>query len=222
MNRVVILVRVSTSKQDTDRQLSELNEVCVRNQYTIVDTFSETISGKYGISERTTLQKIIKMAEMRLFDKLIVSEISRIGRRASDVIKFIEILSEHKISIILNNYGLESLDKNLNQNPLIGMMINFLSSFSDMERALTISRVKSGLEEARRRNVILGRPKNSVKSLEVFIDENKKLFELIQKKLTIREIAKLTNRSTTTVTKAIKFFRLHPEKFMHTNKSEAA
>jgi DNA invertase Pin-like site-specific DNA recombinase len=153
------------------------------------------------------------MAEIRSFDKLLISEISRIGRKTSEVLKFIEILTENKISIYIHNYGLETLDRNLNQNPLIGMMINFLSSFSDMERTLTISRVKSGLEEARRRNVILGRPKNSIKSVEAFIEENKKLFELIKKELTIREIAKLTNRSTTTVTKAFKVFKLYPDKF---------
>ncbi|ABG60202.1 recombinase family protein [Cytophaga hutchinsonii] len=214
MNRLVILARVSTSKQDTERQLSDLNEVCTRNQYDLVNTFTETVSGKYGITERTTLQAIIKMAELKQFDKLLVSEVSRIGRKTSEVLKFIEILTERKISIYIHNYGLETLDRNLNQNPLIGMMINFLSSFSDMERTLTISRVKSGLEEARRRNVILGRPKNSTKDIDIFIDENKRLFELIKKQLTIREIARLTYKSTTTVVKAIKLYKLHPEKFL--------
>ena len=213
MDRIIILARVSTSKQENFRQLSELKEVCLRNNYNIVATFSETISGKYGIADRTVLQQIIRMAELKQFDKLVVSEISRIGRRTSEVLKFIEILTEHKISIYIHNYGLETLDRELNQNPLMGMLISFLSSFSDLERNLTIGRVKSGIEEARKNGVVLGRPTGKTKPIEAFIKENRSIVSLIEKGLTIRQIVKITGKSSTTICKANKILKGHLDNF---------
>jgi DNA invertase Pin-like site-specific DNA recombinase len=49
---VVILVRVSTVKQETDRQISELRAYAKAKGYDIVEVCKETISGNANGDER--------------------------------------------------------------------------------------------------------------------------------------------------------------------------
>src|SRR5687767_8598023 len=91
---VVILVRVSTLKQETARQVSELQEYAKRKGYTVVEVCRETLSGRANESERHGLHRAEELALTGKIKKVLVHEVSRLARKNSIVHKFVETLEE--------------------------------------------------------------------------------------------------------------------------------
>ena len=77
--RVGVYLRVSTSqKQTTLNQRMELEEVCKRNDWNIVEVYDETISGTKSIDDRKELKRMIKDASSKYFDMVVVFSVCRI------------------------------------------------------------------------------------------------------------------------------------------------
>lgn len=68
---LVGLVRVSTTKQETERQHDALDKICVK-------VFEEKVSGKLSLDQRPGLSEAI--AYLRPDDMLTVQEVDRLGR----------------------------------------------------------------------------------------------------------------------------------------------
>jgi hypothetical protein len=60
---VAILVRVSTDKQTTDRQKSELLAYADSKGFSVVEVVEETVSGRASTLDRTGLKRIEELAE---------------------------------------------------------------------------------------------------------------------------------------------------------------
>jgi len=204
MDRIVIYARVSTNKQDFERQVQDLKNYAEKCQYVIVDIIAETISGSKELSDREGLKKVMELAKDNQFDKLLVSEVSRLGRKTSEVIRVIEIMTELKISIYIQNYGVQTLDDLKRPNPVASLIFALLAETAKLEKETLLQRISSGIADARRKGVKLGRPKKTSKPDKVFINEYKKVFNYLDKGLTIRAIAKICECSTSTVMKARK------------------
>jgi DNA invertase Pin-like site-specific DNA recombinase len=89
--RAAILVRVSTKKQDTARQVAELNKAAKAKDWKVVTVIHETMSGSAGngagwdiAEEREALERTLDLAEAGEIDKVMVHEVSRVARRNSD------------------------------------------------------------------------------------------------------------------------------------------
>ena len=80
---VAILVRVSTAKQETARQISELRQYAGGKGYEVLEVCEETISGSAGDDERHGLHRAAQLARDGHIRKVLVHEISRIARRNS-------------------------------------------------------------------------------------------------------------------------------------------
>ena len=63
MDKVVILARVSTDKQEYQRQVNELTDYCNRVGWSVEATFCNKISGAKTIEERTEIQDLIKYVQ---------------------------------------------------------------------------------------------------------------------------------------------------------------
>ena len=77
---VAILVRVSTSKQETNRQVSELKQYAASKGYDVVKICEEMISGHANDDEREGLRRVEELAVAGQIRKVLVHEISRIAR----------------------------------------------------------------------------------------------------------------------------------------------
>jgi DNA invertase Pin-like site-specific DNA recombinase len=95
----------------------------------------------------------------------------------------------------------ETIQPDGKRNPMISMLVSILTEFSVMERESLIERTKSGLAQAKRNGTKLGRPFGSKKSREQLLAENPKVVKLLKSNRSIREIAKLADRSVNTVIK---------------------
>ena len=58
MDKVVILARVSTNRQDYDRQINELTDYCNRMQWEVAKVFANKVSGAKSVEERTEIQDL--------------------------------------------------------------------------------------------------------------------------------------------------------------------
>lgn len=101
--KVCLLIRVSSEKQDTRRQFIELTDFCKKNKFTIARTISSKISG--AKNDRPDIKELLAVAKRREFTKVIVTEISRLGRKAKDIRHTIDRLHEMNVSIVFKNFA---------------------------------------------------------------------------------------------------------------------
>jgi DNA invertase Pin-like site-specific DNA recombinase len=199
--RVCLLIRVSSEKQDTRRQLLELTTFCKKHKLKIVRTISSKISGTKTKDDRPDLVELLAAAKRREFTKVLVTEISRLGRKAKDIRNTIDRLHELKISIVFKNFaGLESLDEHNKETFVTNIIMAIYAELAQEEGKLISERTKSGLVAARKKGAILGRPKGKEKRA-VFLKRYPKLISDLNKGLTLRKCCKLHGVSRNTVIK---------------------
>ena len=92
-------------------------------------------------------------------DRLLVSELSRLGRSLSQVIQIVETLVRRKIRFIAIKEGIEFDGK---QDLPTKVMIALLGLFAEVERDLISERTKEGLAAAKAKGKLLGRPKGAL------------------------------------------------------------
>lgn len=110
MKKAVILARVSTMAQDFDRQIDELKSYALNNNLNIMKIFANKISGAKSNDERCEIIELIQYVKENHVDKVLVLEISRLGRNTLEALKVIELLNHEKICLCVKNYNIETLD----------------------------------------------------------------------------------------------------------------
>ncbi len=163
---VAILVRVSTKKQETARQISELEAVAALNGWRVLEIIRENgISGAANSSDRPGLTRAEALAASGAIKKVLVHEVSRLARRPSVAHVFVERLEELGVSLYWHAQRIETLLPSGKRNPSAAIMFSLLSEMARAERETLVERINSGLAEARRKGVRLGRPKGSTENL---------------------------------------------------------
>ncbi|HZH99602.1 MAG TPA: recombinase family protein, partial [Flavisolibacter sp.] len=128
MFNVAIFTRVSSKAQDYQRQISDLTTYAEKQGYQVVEIISEKISAsKKKNEERIGVAKLLELARSKRITKVLATEVSRIGRKPSEILKLIEELTELKVSVYIANYGLETLLPNGKTNPAASMIIMVLA-----------------------------------------------------------------------------------------------
>ena len=198
---VAIFVRVSKQSQDYERQIADLNHYAAKQGYTVVCTIAEKISGAKRNHDRKDITELLTLAASGRIKKVLVSEVSRLGRRTSDVLRVIEELTEQGISVYAQNYNLETLTPDGKRNPVASLLFTLLAEFARLERETLVERINSGLEQARRRGKTLGRPMGSTKDAAAILQEYPLVVRILRQGLSLRQTAKLADVSVNTVRK---------------------
>ena len=146
MKRVCIYSRVSSSNgtQDYQRQINDLTAFASENNYEIVKVFAEMVSGAKKNSERPALMELIDFVNTNAIDKVLVTELSRLGRDTLQTLQTIELLNQNKISLYIQNYNIETLTADKEINPMSQFLITILAEVARMERKTIRERVESG------------------------------------------------------------------------------
>ena len=177
MRKVALYTRVSQKSQSVERQIHELREIAGRNQFRVVSEYSdEGISG--SLESRKGLNNMIHDALMGKFDTIMVLELSRLGRSVKNMCEIAETLKS-------KNIHLYCVNQNIDTSTIVGeLFFNIINSISQYERELIRERTLSGLENARKKGIKLGRKSNIndslIKSVKILRDKG----------LGIRRIAK--------------------------------
>ena len=207
--KVVILARVSTDKQEYNRQVVELTDYCSKMGWNVAKVFTNKVSGAKKNEDRSEIMEMLAYIEENKIDKVCVLEISRLGRNTLEALKVIELLNEKKICLFIKNYNLETLDSEGNVNPITSLICTILLEISSMERHTIIERMSSGRDQyiakCRATGKKMGRPASYRKSDDTMREQYKKEIALLKQGISLRNINAITNTSIATIRKLYKF-----------------
>ena len=205
MDKVVILARVSTDKQEYCRQVNELKSFCQKMDWEIVGTFTNKISGAESLENRKELIEMIEFVRSNDVQRVVCLEISRLGRNTLEALRVIQILNENKVSLYIKNYSLETLNSDRSINPVASLICTILLEIASMERLTIRERMNSGraqyIEKCRREGIKMGRPSSYKKDLESYKQQYQKEIVMLKKGISLRNIAALTGTSVNTIRK---------------------
>lgn len=200
MQQAVIFVRVSKKEQDYHRQLEDLRIVAQTQSVHVVAEISEKISGVRTNQERGGIQELLQLCRQGAIQKVLVCEVSRLGRSTVEVLQVVDELTRLGISIYVNNFGIETL-KNGKRNPVAQFMFTLLAEFARLEQETLRERILSGMEEARRQGKKIGRPDGTREEKATFLKKYGSVARNLRAGLSVRKTAKLCEVSINTVRK---------------------
>lgn len=213
---VVIYSRVSSqsARQSTERQVVDLERFATGRGDKVVAVFEEKVSGRKANVDRPVLSRCLEYCidPQNQVDMLLLSEISRLGRSTLEILKALDILHTHKVCVYIQNLNLETLRPDKTVNPLSSLVTTLLGELAAMERQGIIDRLNSGREFYIEKGGRLGRRPGSKKSLEQKREEYKEAISLLKKGYSIRNVAKLTNKSVSTILSIKKDFNIDNKK----------
>ena len=202
---VVIFGRVSTLIQDYDRQVNELTDTCKQRGWAVRSVFTEKISGAKKNAERKELSRMIEYIKAQHIDKVLVTELSRLGRDTLQVLQVIETLNDMKVSLYIQNYNIETLNEDGKVNAMSQFLITILAEIARMERKTIRERMNSGYKNFREQGGVVGRKPGYTKSEDQMKQQYSQEIKLLRKGLSLREVSKLTGHSINTIRKVIRF-----------------
>ena len=151
--KVVLYCRVSTKDQNCERQISELKEIASNHNYHIIDEYIDTgFSG--SMKNRPELDRMMKDAFSKKFEMVMTLELSRMGRSTKNLLEMVEKLKDKDINLFIANQQIDT------STPSGSMFFTIASAFATYERDLIRERVISGLQNAKKKGVVLGRKTN--------------------------------------------------------------
>ena len=201
MSTAVIYARVSSTndRQNTQRQIEDLTRFANSNDYSIVGTYEEHISGATKNENRTVLMECINYCIANKVNYILLSELSRLGRSTLQVLKSLEMLHEAGVSVYIQNLGIYTLNATGEANPIASIMVTVLAEMANIERSNIVYRLNSGRESYIANGGKLGRKKGSVKTTEQKKEEYKEVISFLKRGYSVRNTAKLSSVSISTV-----------------------
>jgi DNA invertase Pin-like site-specific DNA recombinase len=145
--------RCSTNetKQDINRQVRELKQG---------GAIDETIYLEYQSgtkADRVELNKLLNL--IKSGDTILATEVSRITRSTKQLCEIIELAKDKHIKLVLGSF---IVDCTKELDPMTEGMLKMMGVFSELERNMISQRVKSGMENAKAKGKIVGRPSTTV------------------------------------------------------------
>ena len=141
-----IYCRVSTEKQDTERQLRELNQFTKDNNLNVVKVYEETLSGTKSILARRQLLNAVAEHKPTYF---IIHDYSRFSRNVKTALIMKDELHELGICIWSMQTNMKSLDSDGTPNAIANMVFTQLLSVYEMENETKRQQIKSGVANAK-------------------------------------------------------------------------
>ena len=186
MSRKVIgYIRVSTDKQDLDKQRHLLLEYAREHQLHIDEFVEIEISSRKNKTARRIDELFTKLNDG---DLLLVAELSRLGREMLQVLNIINELSDQGVEITFIRQP--ELSTSAGHGKLL---LAIYSYFAEAERTFISLRVKQGLAAARAKGVKLGRPKGSRNKERILDAHRETILIFLQRGVDLANVRKAVN-----------------------------
>jgi len=196
---VVCYVRKSTTDQNWERQLVNLKEIAEQRNWNVIRTFCESVSGTTNANSRKEFNSMIKYVEQKNIKTILISEISRLGRKVTDILTTIESIHEKSISLYIQQFNMLSFE-NGKENPSVKLLCQMMAIGAEMENTLRKDRQTEGIAIAKLQNKYKGRHEGALANSEKYLQKYKDVADLINKsELSVRRIAVITGHSVNTV-----------------------
>lgn len=149
--KAALYLRVSTDEQTVENQRPELARIAKARGFEVVRVFEETESGAKRLP---VLQQLMRDANRRRFDVVMVWALDRLGRNMADVVA--RVLHFDRLGVVLVSHAETWLDQ---PEPVRSLLVSVFAWVAQQERHRLIVRTNAGLDRARARGVKLGRPR---------------------------------------------------------------
>ncbi len=154
VKRAAIYSRVSTSMQNAENQVRELERVAQQRGWEIAGTYEDKgISGAKGRDQRPALDRLHQDAARGGFDVIMAWSVDRLGRSLHQLVGFMAEIGQLGVALYLHQQALDT------STPAGKAMLNMCGVFAEFEREMIVERVNAGLRRARAQGKRLGRPK---------------------------------------------------------------
>ena len=203
---VACYTRISTPDQNPELQLRELRDYAHRQGSEIVEVYQDVASGAKG--KRPGLTALMEGAREGKFSCVLVWKLDRFGRSLVDCLNNIRELENYRVRFIAVTQGLDT-DHN---NPASRFLLQILGAAAEFERSLILERVQAG--QARyRQDYLSGKVGKTVHSRsgkdlpphrprKIF--DRRKVVELAEQGLSLRQIAKRMGIGLGSVSRTLK------------------
>lgn len=145
--------RASTNetRQDINRQKRELIALGIKESH----IFWEYESGSH--EDREKLMQLLKTVKPG--DTIACTEVSRLSRSTKQLCEILEFVQENHIKLIVGGFVVDCTGSEI--DPMTMGMLRMMSVFAQMEREITIQRIKSGMANAKAKGKVIGRKKTT-------------------------------------------------------------
>ena len=204
----VIYARVSSvgDRQSTERQVKDSSDYALYKQLEVRKVFEEHISGAKKNEERPVLCQTLEYCKQNGISTLLVSELSRMGRNAFEVLASVKELLDCGINLYIQKEQFNLLGEDGKPSLFAPIMLATLSTCAQLERENITFRLQSGRKQYVAKGGRLGRKPGSVKNVEQKKEEYREAILLLKKGYSIRDVAKLTGKGISTIQRVKKGF----------------
>ncbi len=209
MNKTaVIYARVSSvnDRQDTSRQIRDLEIYAKDNSLTVVNTYEEHISGAKKTKDRPVLTECLDYCISNHVNILLLSELSRLGRSVDDVLSNVKLCKENHLNVYFQKEQLSIFGADGKEHPFLTIFIAVLATCAELERENIKFRLNSGKAQYIAKGGKLGRKQGYRKSDEEFQEQYAAVIKQLRKGYPIRMIAVNCNCGISTVQRIKKKF----------------
>lgn len=183
--------RASTNadRQDIGRQKRELIAMGIKEH----NIFWEYESGSH--EDREKLQQLLET--VKAGDTIACTEVSRLSRSTKQLCEILEFVEANKIKLIVGTFIVDCRNDVI--DPMTMGMLRMMAVFAQMERDITIQRIKSGMENAKAKGKAIGRPKTTIDSIPSIFYKYYPMF--CNGKINLSEFARLCGMTRATIYK---------------------
>ena len=206
--KAVIYARVSSTgeRQNNDRQVGDLTDYANYKRYDIVKVYEEKVTGAKKNQERPVLTETLDYCQSKQVDILLVSELSRLGRNAFEILEVIKTFVDKRINLYLQKEQFTLLDESGKPSLFAPVMLATLATCAELERENIQFRLNSGRKRYIEAGGKLGRPVGSGMTKEEAAVKYKQLIKELKAGTSIRKAAKLCDVSESTAKRIKKVF----------------
>ena len=200
---IVLYTRVSTVEQNPDRQLQDTK------QYDYILT--DYCSGSIPLYERPKGSEVKKMIDNGTLTRLVIHDVTRIGRNTLDVLSIWSDLTQRGIVIECKNPNIRNINDDGKVDKFSELMLSILSTMSQFEKSLIRERQLEGIKVRKEKGLYGGRRIGTVDSVQSFLKKKRSqdiLNYLSKGTYSYGEISKILSVSTTTITKVKKMSQM--------------
>jgi DNA invertase Pin-like site-specific DNA recombinase len=190
--RTVVYLRVSTGGQDLGQQKLAILEYARQHRITVDDVVEVHSSTKRTTQRAHVLARIEALSPG---DRLIVSELSRLGRSLGQILQMVDALVQKGVRLIAMK---EAIRLEGTQTLQTKALLTLCGLFAEIERDLIAERPKEGLIAAKAKGKRLGRPKGALGKSKLDGKEPE-IQLLLRKHVSKASIARIVEVSPTTL-----------------------
>lgn len=209
-NTAVIYARVSSAndRQDTSRQIRDLEILAKEKSLKVVKSYEEHISGAKRTQERPVLRECLEYCMSSNVKVLLLSELSRLGRNVDDVLSNVKLCKENRLNVYFQKERLSIFTDEGKEHPFLTVFIAVLGTCAEIERENIKFRLNSGREQFRARGGKVGRKSGYRKPDDEYQEQYLAVIRLLRKGYPIRMIAASCRCGISTVQRIKKRFGL--------------